>query len=121
LTFVRVRFFKTGPYPDHIIVPAQHKRIPVTRIRQLYHLLDLGKYAAECITIPSSVEVIFPGAVHPDVSDLEKVIFSDPYGWYVTKTKGASSGEFLDLTDPEQNAIYLGDTYREYYWYKTTD
>ncbi len=115
LTFVRVRINTTS---YSITVPSEHKGIPVTRIKRLYKLLDTEGYV-ERIKIPSSVIVIEPGAIHWNTPDLEKVVFEDPYGWYVTKTKGATSGIDLTLTDPEQNAVYLGDTYREYYWYKS--
>ncbi|MBQ4272830.1 MAG: hypothetical protein IJB95_04185, partial [Clostridia bacterium] len=55
-------------------------------------------------------------------SRLTSVTFSDPNGWYVTTTEGATSGISLTLTNPGYNAFYLSNdghnSYLSYYWYK---
>ena len=57
-----------------------------------------------------------------ECTSLTSVTFEDPKGWYATKTKGgtSSTGTWLNLTDPSNNAWYLTSTYQycEYYWYE---
>ncbi|MBO7254505.1 MAG: leucine-rich repeat protein, partial [Clostridia bacterium] len=49
---------------------------------------------------------------------LPRFTFSEPDGWYVSRRKEATSGEEVVLTNPETNATYLIDTYKDYYWYR---
>lgn len=69
------------------------------------------------ITIPSSVTSIGPWQFSNSLG-LTSVTFIDPNGWYVTQTKGATSGISLILTDASQNVDYLKGAYIDYYWYK---
>ena len=67
------------------------------------------------ITIPDDVTSIGYSAFY-NCSSLSSVTF-ERNCWYVTQTKGATSGKFLDLSDASQNARYLNSTYMYYYWY----
>ncbi len=70
--------------------------------------------ALASITIPNSVTSIGYGAFY-GCSYLESVIFEDPYGWYVTNTKGVSSG--VTVTNKSTAADYLTNTYCWYYYW----
>lgn len=72
------------------------------------------------ITIPSSVTIIALNAFE-NCKSLTSVIFEDPNGWYAVRTKWATSGIDLTLTDATQNATYIKSTYLDYYWYKKTE
>ncbi|MBQ8504823.1 MAG: leucine-rich repeat protein, partial [Clostridia bacterium] len=67
------------------------------------------------ITIPDNVTSIGYSAFY-NCSSLSSVTF-ERNCWYVTQTKGATSGKFLDLSDASQNVTYLNSTYSNYYWY----
>ncbi len=69
------------------------------------------------INIPDSVTSIGEHAFS-GCSSLTSVTFENPNGWYVTEDANAESGTDLVLTDAEQNANYLRDTYYNYYWYR---
>ena len=70
------------------------------------------------IVIPNSI-INIDSHAFSDCTSLTSVTFEDPDGWYVTQTKGATSGTGLTLTDTSQNATYLKSTYVNYYWYKS--
>lgn len=72
------------------------------------------------ITIPNSVTIIAYSAFE-DCNSLTSVVFEDPNGWYAVRTKWATSGIDLTLTDATQNATCLKSTYLDYYWYKKTE
>ena len=50
-------------------------------------------------------------------TSLTSVTFGNTSGWYVTKTQGATSGTDVDVTNVENNATRLKNTYYQYYWY----
>ena len=67
------------------------------------------------VTIPDSVTKIgryaFSGC-----EALTSVTFENTNGWY---SYDYNTGEFsIDVTDEEQNATYLTDSYKDYYWYR---
>lgn len=64
--------------------------------------------AIEQITIPASVKNIDDNAFN-DCANLHSVTFDRADHWEV-------NDEILDLSDPEQNAIYLTETYVDEYW-----
>lgn len=71
------------------------------------------------VTIPSSVVSIGKNAFQYN-GKLTSATFSDPNGWYVTTTKGASSGTTVTLTNASTAATNLVSTYGNgYYWYNT--
>ncbi len=67
------------------------------------------------ITIPESVVSI--GRYAFCNSGLETVTFEAPDGWYCKK-KNAANGQALSLESPSSNALYLSNSFSEYYWYK---
>ncbi len=69
------------------------------------------------VTIGNSVTSIGSGAFY-NCTSLTSVTFENTSGWYVTKTQGATSGTNVDLTNIEDNAIRLKNTYYNYYWYR---
>lgn len=74
------------------------------------------------VTIGSSVTSIGQYAFYTYNSKLTSATFRDTTTWYVTKTKGASSGTTLSsssLANTSTAATYLKSTYYQYYWYKT--
>lgn len=69
------------------------------------------------IVVPASAQYIGRFAFY--YSGITSATFSDTEGWYITTTKGATSGTTLSVTDTTTNATWLKDTYRNYYWYNT--
>jgi uncharacterized repeat protein (TIGR02543 family) len=75
--------------------------------------------ALKSITIPSSVTSIERYALL-GCSALTSATFENASGWYVTKTKGATSGTNVAVTNKSTAAQYLREsTYGTYYWYRT--
>ena len=79
-------------------------------------LKSIGGYAFTSsaiteLTIPASMETINSYAFH-GTSKLTKVTFENPNGWVLASSSSATSGEPIDLSDPQQNAVYLKDTYK---------
>ena len=79
-----------------------------------------GCVALANIEIPNMVSEIALG-IFDGCTALASVKFNDPSGWYVTKTENGdvSTGTVVDVSNPENNAILLRDTYRTHYWYKS--
>ena len=71
------------------------------------------------ITIPNSVTSIGAYAFY-NCPRLTWVTFVNTDGWYVTHTKGASSGTSVTVTNHVQNAENLESKwgYSDYYWYR---
>ena len=67
------------------------------------------------ITIPDSVTSIGNMAFE-DCTSLERVIFENTAGWKVSRNSDMSNFEDINVSDPEQNAENLKDTYSWYYW-----
>ena len=47
---------------------------------------------------------------------LERIVFPNTTGWYRANSSTETSGTDLDMSDPEQNATWLTDTYNYYYF-----
>ena len=62
-----------------------------------------------------NLSVISPSAFEECYS-LISIILPYPYEWYITDDESSIDGEFLDMSDPEQNAEWLTDTYVNYYF-----
>ena len=62
-----------------------------------------------------NLSVISPGAFEECYS-LRSIILPYPYEWYITDDESSIYGEFLDMSDPEQNAELLTETYPNYYF-----
>ena len=83
-------------------------------------LKSIGGYAftssgiAE-LTIPASTDIILYNAFS-GASKLTRVTFENPNGWILASSSTATSGDPIDLSDPQQNAVYLRDTYRSKYF-----
>jgi len=67
------------------------------------------------ITIPSNVRQISSYAFE-GCNNLTNVTFENPNNWFIATSSIATSGTNITLTDPAQNATYLKDTYKTYYW-----
>lgn len=63
------------------------------------------------LTIPASMDTINANAFY-NASKLASVTFEAPDGWVMASSSSATSGDPVDLSDPQQNAVYLKDTYR---------
>lgn len=74
-------------------------------------------FMLENITIPATVTSIGYFAFGNCIG-LTSVTFEDPNGWYVTQTKGDTSGTNVTLTNTDTNVDYFSNTYAFYYWYK---
>jgi len=86
-------------------------------VKNISRNIFAGCSSLENIVIPKSITTIDGGAFI-DCSKLTTVRFDDQTGWYVTPTENASAGTNLTLDNPTQNAVYLKNKYRYYYWYK---
>ena len=62
-----------------------------------------------------NLSVISPGAFEECYS-LRSIILPYPYEWYITDDESSIYGELLDMSDPEQNAELLTETYPNYYF-----
>lgn len=69
------------------------------------------------VIIGNSVTTIGAGAFS-GCNNLTCVTFTDTSGWYVTETKGSSSGTTVDISDTATAAEYLKKMYYNYFWYK---
>ena len=74
-----------------------------------------GCTALKTITIPSTVKAIGWSGFYN--CPLESAVFANPNGWYWTKTKGATSGTAVDMSDPATAATALKTNYN-CYWYR---
>ena len=73
------------------------------------------------VTIGASVKEIgrhlFGGESNGGLSkNVISVTFLKTDGWYITTESDATSGEAIDVTNPQTNASNLKDTYISYYW-----
>lgn len=101
-----------------------HKTIMLTGATLPNTVTSIGDYAFQStnianITIPASVISIGVEAFKL-TNKLTSVTFADTSGWYVTKTKGATSGTNLtsaNLSNTSTAVDYLTSTYVMYYWY----
>lgn len=66
------------------------------------------------ITIPTSVKTIDNGAFYHYDTKLVSIIFENTESWLV-------NGEEVNVSDSEQNVLYLTDTYSDYMWHITND
>ena len=89
-------------------------------------LLEIGEYAfCYCIELES---IVFPKSVKSIgrylfryTEKVKSVVFLDPDNWYITQTKGATSGtDQASRTDAEKNATSFTTGVPKYYWYKKT-
>jgi len=87
---------------------------------------SIGRYAfSGCsnltsVTIPNSVTSIGEYAFS-NCTNLANVVFENKEGWYVSTSSTATSGTNIASTvleDSSAAAIYLKNTYRDYYWFK---
>ena len=62
-----------------------------------------------------NLSVISPSAFEECYS-LRSIILPYPYEWYITDDESSIYGELLDMSDPEQNAELLTETYPNYYF-----
>ena len=62
-----------------------------------------------------NLSVISPSAFDECYS-LRSIILPYPYEWYITDDESSIYGELLDMSDPEQNAELLTETYNNYYF-----
>ena len=122
----------------NIVIPTEYKGVLVTRIGDHalsclnnlesviipWSIISIGDGAlSQCIsleyvTIPWSVTFIGRGAF-ANCFALTGVNFEESNGWYVTKTKGATSGISINVFDAYDSAPYITGTYSDYYWYRT--
>ena len=72
---------------------------------------------AEELTLPTNLKFIGVWAFG-GWENLRSVNFSEPNGWRVSTSTDVTSGTELTLTNSEQNATYLKDTYMNYCWLK---
>lgn len=79
--------------------------------------VTLVKYVGDAtsVIIPDGVTSIGYRAFE-GCSNLTSVTFKNTTGWFVSQSNTATSGINVYLADPSQNAVYLKDTYRNYYW-----
>lgn len=75
-------------------------------------------YQITNITMPASITSISYGAF-TSCSLLKSITFENPNNWYITDRIGFTNGTIVDVTNADQNAEYLTDTYRLYYWYRS--
>lgn len=68
------------------------------------------------ITIPNNVTSIGKSAFY-HCSNLKTIIFDNTTDWYKTQTKDATTGEWVNVSDPSSNASYL-KTNVSFYWYR---
>ncbi len=73
----------------------------------------------EELTMPASMNTIYSNAF-VNVSSLSRVTFENPEGWVLASSATATSGTPIDLSDPQQNAVYLKETYRSKYFRRIT-
>ena len=69
------------------------------------------------VTIPESVTCIEQYAFSA-CNALKNIVFQNTSGWYVTQTKGATSGINVTVTDNALNLYNLKSRYYSYFWYR---
>ena len=105
-------------YAGHLYLDGEE----ITELVIPEDVTSIGSYAfyycpdLTSVTIPSSVTSIGYKAFDR-CYDLVSVTFEGDNCWYVAETKAATTGTFLNLSDPTQNINYLKTQYRDYYWY----
>ncbi len=85
---------------------------------QNYEIYDYAFYDCDSltsITIGSGVTNIGTKAFL-NCDSLTSVTFENTEGWIAVKNSASTVGTDLTLTDAEQNATYLTNTYKVYYW-----
>ena len=84
-------------------------------------LEEIGDYAfsgcarLSSVTIPASVSRIGRYAF-ADCTRLSSVTFENADGWFVNRLESATTGDSVDLTDPQRAAEAIRSTYVSYYW-----
>jgi hypothetical protein len=71
----------------------------------------------EILSIPNSTTSI-GNYILGNCTSLITVLFANTSGWYVTQTKGATSGTSVATIDAYVNATNFTSTYQSYYWYR---
>ncbi len=66
---------------------------------------------SNCTSLTSIENYAFDGC-----NGLERIVFPNTTGWYCTTDDAATDGDSMDMSDPEQNATWLTETYRSYYF-----
>ena len=66
---------------------------------------------SNCTNLRSIITYAFSGC-----SNLERIVFPDTTDWYRTTSSSATRGTPMDMSNPEQNATWLTDTYDNYYF-----
>lgn len=69
------------------------------------------------VTVPESVTYIGSNAFY-GCDKLETVTFDKTVGWFVTKDKGATSGDMMSVLTSTENAANLRDIKAAYFWKK---
>lgn len=69
----------------------------------------------EEVTIPASVYTIYSN-VFNSANQLRKVTFENTEGWVLATSYYATTGDPVDVTDPEVNATNLTSTYKTKYY-----
>ena len=93
---------------------------PLTYVILSNNVTSIGDNAFEftaikSIIIPSNVSKIGQRAFYECI-DLENVKFKNTTGWFVADSTSATSGNNINVTNPEINADNLVNTYNSKYW-----
>ena len=91
-----------------LVIPDNVETIGQWAFQQAYNLTS--------IVIGKGVRMIEPRAFE-NCTAVKNVTFNEPNGWWVSTSSTATSGTDLDMTDVEQNAVNLIQTYKTYYWH----
>lgn len=78
-----------------------------------------GCIALRNVTFGSGIESIETGTF-AECTELQSVTFTNTDGWQAKVNSYDSKGKSLDVSQPEQNAVWLKDTYSSYYWKRVT-